>query len=365
MFLLVATAVWAFAQGSAKPEQITKGPIVESTTPNSAKIAWSTNAGGSSIIQYGTSPSNLSQTAESAYEQGGGTHRVTLNNLQPNTTYYFRVISGQGSGTGTQAQSAVGQFRTSGGGATSQGVSMQMPASGQQSGALSGGPTLESVTQNSAKVAWSSTGGNHVVHYGTNPSALNQTAQSPYGQAGGTQRATLSGLQPNTTYYYVVTNPQGQPVSQMGQFTTANENTTRIPLYRSRGPNGSHLFTTSFPEQQSAKQSGYTAEGITGYIEKNAGPGDVPLYRLRGSNGDHFYTTNASEAQNAAANLHYTNEGTVGYVATAPEAGTAPLYRLYNPNTGQHFYTTNAGERQQLLSSGWQDNGVVGYVWNQ
>lgn len=368
VLLLLATAAWTYAQTGAQAEKITNGPVVESVAGNQAKIAWSTNTGGSSIVRYGTDPNNLNQTAESPYERGGGTHRVTLNNLQPNTTYYYQVTSGQGSGTGSQAQSQIGQFNTgsgSGSGAAAmQGVSMQ---GGQQAGNISGAPMVESVTNNQAKIAWSvsGAGGNEIIRYGTSPSALNQTAQA-VNAGGGTERATLSNLQPNTTYYYVVSSPQGQPIAQMGQFTTSNENSTRIPLYRSAAPNGSHLFTTSYPEQHNAVTNmGYKREGVTGYIEKNQGPGDVPLYRLRGPNGDHFYTANPQERQTAITNSHYADEGVVGYIASAPEAGTQPLYRVFNPHSGEHFYTTNAGERQQLLSSGWQDNGVVGYVWNQ
>jgi phosphodiesterase/alkaline phosphatase D-like protein len=80
--------------------KITNGPVLEEITSNSAKIAWSTNLKGSSRVTYGTDANNLTQLGESPWGQGGLTHRVQLKNLQPNTTYYFRVETGQAQGTG-------------------------------------------------------------------------------------------------------------------------------------------------------------------------------------------------------------------------------------------------------------------------
>jgi phosphodiesterase/alkaline phosphatase D-like protein len=104
------------SSSSAKGEalKITDGPRVEGTGPTSAVIAWTTNAGGSSIVRYGTDRNSLSQTAQSAYVKGSGhqTHRVHVNGLKPGTTYYFVADSGQGQGTGTEAKSDVSQFTT-------------------------------------------------------------------------------------------------------------------------------------------------------------------------------------------------------------------------------------------------------------
>lgn len=80
--------------------QITNGPVIERLTSNDATIAWSTNRRGSTRVNYGTDPNNLTQLAESPWGKGGDTHRVELRNLQPNTTYYFSVETGQAEGTG-------------------------------------------------------------------------------------------------------------------------------------------------------------------------------------------------------------------------------------------------------------------------
>ncbi len=258
----LAVACWVVAQTPGQ-EQITNGPTVESVTSNSAVIAWSTNAGGGSIVKYGTDQNNLNQTAQSPYEKGGGTHRVTLKNLQPGTTYYYQVVSAQGQGTGTQAQSQVGQFTTSG---------------------------------------------------------------------------------------------QGQAAGAGG---------TKVPLYRAYNPStGNHLFTDSYKEEQNAiTKLGYKAEGIDGYLDKTQRPGTEPLYRLRGPNGDHLYTTNPAQRQQALQQ-GYKDEGVAGYVSASAQPNTAPLYGMVDPKNGEHFYTTSATERQQDISKGWKDEGVIGYVWN-
>jgi phosphodiesterase/alkaline phosphatase D-like protein len=78
--------------------KITQGPILEDIAADSAVVAWSTNVQGSTKIVYGTDPRNLTQMAEAPWGANGRTHRAKLTNLQPNTTYYFRVETGQAQG---------------------------------------------------------------------------------------------------------------------------------------------------------------------------------------------------------------------------------------------------------------------------
>lgn len=96
--------------------KITGGPVVEGVGKDFAVIAWTTNTGGSTLVHYGTDPNHLDQTGEARYADNEKTqaqnHRVHLKNLKPNTTYYFVADSGQGEGTGTEAKSSVGQFKT-------------------------------------------------------------------------------------------------------------------------------------------------------------------------------------------------------------------------------------------------------------
>lgn len=126
---LLAFGTWALAQtaNSSQQLQITHGPVIEQVTSNSAIVAWTTNVPSSAVLHYGTSsdPNAMTQTAE---ESWGGqqntnqtdTHRVTIQNLQPNTTYYIQAESGQGQGTGTGQKSSVVSLHTSAPGAPPQ-----------------------------------------------------------------------------------------------------------------------------------------------------------------------------------------------------------------------------------------------------
>jgi hypothetical protein len=116
--VLCGLASAQYDRRSERPEneRITNGPVVETTGDTWTTIAWSTNTGGSSIVHYGRHWDHLSRSAQAPYadddRRRGQTHRVTINNLRPGTTYYFAVYSGQGEGTGTEAWSGVNEFTT-------------------------------------------------------------------------------------------------------------------------------------------------------------------------------------------------------------------------------------------------------------
>lgn len=114
-FFLLSALSWA--QGKPKAERITNGPVMKETTRNSAEVVWSTDAPGSSVVKYGTSPNALNETAEEPWggkreSNGDYNHTVWIKNLKSDTTYYYKVETGQGLGTGTEADSRTGQFRT-------------------------------------------------------------------------------------------------------------------------------------------------------------------------------------------------------------------------------------------------------------
>jgi phosphodiesterase/alkaline phosphatase D-like protein len=118
VFLLIMMASF-LAHGQSSSEttrpKIIQGPVVVATGDNWAVVEWTTNAAGrsSSIIFAGTDKSDLravAQTAEpvkmseiASYQEQQYTHLVRLNDLEPGTTYYFRVDSGSGYETGTSS----------------------------------------------------------------------------------------------------------------------------------------------------------------------------------------------------------------------------------------------------------------------
>jgi hypothetical protein len=117
ILVVLLASFTAWAQNKPQAERITNGPVVKKTTDSVAEIAWSTDAPGSSIVKFGTSPTALNQTAEAPWggtkePNGDYNHTVWVKSLKPNTTYYFVVETTQGAGTGTQTQSQPQQFHT-------------------------------------------------------------------------------------------------------------------------------------------------------------------------------------------------------------------------------------------------------------
>lgn len=104
--VLVFCAGLGLAQTPATPTTSQTGtqvekPMLEFANANSAKIAWTSKASQDLVLQWGTDPNNFGPLAADAIEKSGGdNHRATLTNLQPNTTYYVRMVDKQGQPVG-------------------------------------------------------------------------------------------------------------------------------------------------------------------------------------------------------------------------------------------------------------------------
>ncbi len=205
---------FACIAGAGQSLQITSGPKVEHVDSNSAVIAWSTNVSAGTVLKYGTAPDSLNETTQMPW--GALTHRVTLHNLRPNTTYYFQALSEQARGSGTSARSVVSQFRTAvvpG----SPSAADDKPSAPDNSQVVAG-PIPQKLTADSADIYWETDQPTeNVVKYGTSEKKLDQSVNAESGQQ--THRVTLKYLQPKTTYYYAVERADGSMVSS-GHFET-------------------------------------------------------------------------------------------------------------------------------------------------
>src|SRR5579871_940705 len=103
--------------------QITKGPEVEMSKEFLTIIRWTTdNPGGSpvhyGIVHYGTDPKNLSETAKSPIrlnpDHSSTVFRVRIDDLKPETTYYYSVSSIEANGTEDKIKSTTKHFTTPG-----------------------------------------------------------------------------------------------------------------------------------------------------------------------------------------------------------------------------------------------------------
>jgi phosphodiesterase/alkaline phosphatase D-like protein len=100
------------------------------------------------------------------------------------------------------------------------------------------GPELESATDHLTIIRWTTNnpGGSDVhygiVHYGTHPQDLSQTAKNPIrlnqGHQYTTFRVRIEGLKPQTTYYYRVTSEESNGKSD-GVKSTVSKFTTPAP----------------------------------------------------------------------------------------------------------------------------------------
>ncbi len=236
--LFAALALWCAAAVASTPSsanpalagdpaqqtqsvQITQNPNVQSVTDNSATVTWSTNVPAGSSVMYGTDANKLDQTAQESW--GGTNHKVQLNNLKPDTTYYYQVRSGEGLGTGSGMTSQVASFKTNASGAAS--ASTQQPNNGQQPNsnsetnvALVAGPIPQQVKDTTARISWqTNTPSSTILMYGTDANNMNQKKEEAWGQQ--SHKVDLTGLQPGTTYYYQVVTSDGRTLDK-GSFQT-------------------------------------------------------------------------------------------------------------------------------------------------
>ena len=107
----------------AERVEIIKGPELELATDRLTIIRWTTNNPGGSdvhygIVQYGTDPKDLSQTAKSPIRLNQGhpytMFRVRMEGLKPQMTYYYRVSSEESNGKTDGVKSTVKKFTTPG-----------------------------------------------------------------------------------------------------------------------------------------------------------------------------------------------------------------------------------------------------------
>jgi phosphodiesterase/alkaline phosphatase D-like protein len=106
-----APAALRFVPASHPPDRsvdVINGPAADKIDMTSAVIWWNTDVKSTSVVHYGTSPTDLSEQAANA---GRSTkHEIRLEHLRPSTTYYFQVESARQDRS--TAKSKVGVFKT-------------------------------------------------------------------------------------------------------------------------------------------------------------------------------------------------------------------------------------------------------------
>ncbi|GEM_PF-430190 len=201
---------------------------------SSRTITWTTDESATSSVAYGTSATSLTSSATGA---AGTSHSVTLTGLAQGTTYYYRVTSADPAGnsaTSPATSSAAASFLV---------PDTTPPAI--TSVTASGSGTSASVTWTTNETATSS------VAYGTSATSLTSTAT---GASGTSHSVTLSGLTPNTRYYYRVTS-----ADPAGNSTTSPATTSAAAQY---APTVTPVSATTIAD---------FATGSGGYVSDTAG----------------------------------------------------------------------------------------------
>ncbi len=185
--LMLGMALVAFVPATLQAQQqvrITGGPTLDTVNSNSVFITWSTSLPSSSRVWWSKDKNNLTHLAEGP-ESGQTSHRVEILNLEPNTTYYFTVESGQTRGTKAENEAEtpnVYSFTTTAPGQSKRNQTPQVAEAGTVAGNLengkvqiTNGPIIEAAFGNSARIAWSTNiPGSTRVNYGTDINNMNQ-----------------------------------------------------------------------------------------------------------------------------------------------------------------------------------------------
>ncbi|HLK33841.1 MAG TPA: fibronectin type III domain-containing protein [Terriglobales bacterium] len=206
MVCLLGCAALAMTQNppappsSAPAVHITQGPSIEYADDQFAVVTWTTDVPTESRVYYGKDEKSLTQVSENRNSRTF--HRLDLQNLQPSTTYYFRID------TGAASTLATNSFQTVAAGATAERNLQPARINQPVAAAITKGPSIQYADDTSAVITWStSTPSPSKVYYGTAQGSLSQTAEEP--GANTYHRVHLSGLQGGSTYYFQVDTGQG------------------------------------------------------------------------------------------------------------------------------------------------------------
>jgi phosphodiesterase/alkaline phosphatase D-like protein len=111
----------AYARQDSGAAQPSARPTIESVGDTLAFVSWTTpNPGGTilhyAIVHYGKDPNHLDLTTKSPTRINPGhsemVFRVRIQDLEPGTTYYYKVSSEQSNGISDPVTSGVNQFTT-------------------------------------------------------------------------------------------------------------------------------------------------------------------------------------------------------------------------------------------------------------
>jgi phosphodiesterase/alkaline phosphatase D-like protein len=320
---LTTTYSWAFtiadAQTLAGAATSASGPPIVTTdaatsiATTSATVTGTVDPEGQQTnyhFEYGTTPNFGTTTAATSAGNGATSTAVSssLSGLQPNTTYYYRLVASNATGAAFGTQ---GTFTTIAPGP--QVVTGAASSIGTTSATISG--TVNPEGQDTS----------YHFDYGTSPTSYSDSTSATdagSGDSAGDVSAALIGLQANTTYYYrvVATNADGTADGHQGTLTTS----ALAPV-----------VTTG-----SASSITTTSATISGTVNPE---GQQTTYEF-----DYGTSPNFGSATSAASLGSGSPDTSVSATLTGLQPGVTYYYRLVATNLtgtddgGQATFTTNS-----------------------
>ncbi|HEX3010913.1 MAG TPA: Ig-like domain-containing protein, partial [Syntrophomonadaceae bacterium] len=315
--------------------------------------------GGAAITGYGfkwgTSSSSLAGKQYAGYDNHSGYFTLNISGLQPNTTYYYQAFAQNSAGPG---YGDVRSFTTD-----------QPPAPTADKPSASTG-SVGGYDQTSALLTGSvdDDGGAAITGYGfkwgTSSYSLTGKQYAGFDNHSGYFTLNISGLQPNTTYYYqaFAQNSTAPGFGDILQFTTKPLQQIADKPSVSTGSVGSYdqtsaLLTGSIDDDGGAAITGYgfkwgtSSSSLTGKqyagFDNHSGYFTLNISGLQ-PNTTYYYQ---AFAQNSAAPGY----GGIEHFRTLPKSGQLPtLQAAASPNG-----TVTAGQRITITASGTNCDVIV------
>lgn len=170
-------------------------------------------------------------------------------------------------------------------------------------------------------------------------------------------------------YVHTVSEEERTAIKELGyvdegvvaQLCGTPQPTALQPIYRMwNGAVKEHFYTTNPAERDALLVKGFTSEGITGYMFGVRKEGSSPVYRSYHKIEKHHYF---SLTESEATGWGYTVEGIIGYIWPTTKANTIPLYKLFNSKTRDNLYTASNDEVNSAVASGYENQGILGYMF--
>lgn len=246
-FLALIVMVFGFWPQTTQAALVVSTRNASNITYSSATLNGILNEGSLSItawFELGTDPNNLSlSTSPKYYNSLSDDYSTSVGGLQDNTTYYFRTVAqnteGRAYGNILSFKTSYQQYNTNTNNNSSYYGSQPAITTNPATNVIGNSAILNAFVNGNglATTAW--------FEWGTNTNFPNSTTQNYYGSSVSNYNITLTGLTPNTVYYFraVAQNTKGRVFGNTVSFTT---NSSYV------GSNYPLSYPTYYPTQATA-----------------------------------------------------------------------------------------------------------------